>query len=68
MLKARLTELPAESTTWMVKSEVPTAVGVPKIVTELLVLEDKERPAGRLPFVRLQVKVPVAPIAPMVPV
>lgn len=67
MLKGRLTESPPESTTWMVKFEVPTVVGVPKIVTALLVLEDNESPAGRLPLVRVQVNVPVAPIAPITP-
>ena len=49
------------------KSDVPIVVGVPTIVTELLVLWDNERPAGRFPFVRLQVKLPTAPTALTIP-
>ena len=43
--------------------EVPVAVAVPEIVTELVVLELNVRPAGRSPEVRVQANVPVAPVA-----
>jgi hypothetical protein len=36
-------------------------------VIELLVLDDNERPTGRLPDVRVQEKLPVAPIALITP-
>src|SRR5208282_6233354 len=53
--------LEALSTTWIVKSEVPTVVGVPEMVTVLVVLGDIDKPAGKVPDVMLQVKVPDAP-------
>ena len=68
MLKARLTEEPAESTTWIVNVEVPTVVGMPRIVTELVELEDNESPGGRFPLITFQVKVPVAPTSPITPI
>ena len=64
MLSAWVTLVPAESVTWTEKREVPKAVGVPMISAEELVLVVKKvKPGGRVPAVKVQVKVPVAPVA-----
>lgn len=47
---------PVESVTFMVKVDVPTVVGVPEIVTELVVLEPNDSPAGSVPEETDQVK------------
>ena len=64
MLSAWVTLLLAESVTCTVNLEVSKSVGVPVIWAEELVLVVwKVNPAGRLPAVMAQVKVPVAPVA-----
>jgi hypothetical protein len=45
----------ALSTTWIVKLNVPVAVGEPDSATELLVDEPSVRPAGSVPAETLQV-------------
>ena len=46
--------------------ELPTALGVPVMFTEAVLLLDKVKPAGKLPERMIQVKGPVAPIVLMV--
>jgi len=67
ILRVWLTEFPVESVTCMVKVEVPSAVGVPWTEMDAAVLVDKDKPAGKVPEVRTQVKVPVAPVALITP-
>ncbi len=50
---------PVESVTFMVNVEVPVLVGVPEMVTELVVLEPNDIPAGNVPEEIDQVKGPV---------
>ncbi|HWF39021.1 MAG TPA: hypothetical protein VG322_10910 [Candidatus Acidoferrales bacterium] len=47
---------PVESVTFTVNVEVPALVGVPEMVTELVVLEPKDSPAGSVPAEMDQVK------------
>ena len=47
---------PVESVTFMVNVEVPVLVGVPEMVTELVVLEPNDIPAGNVPEEIDQVK------------
>jgi len=63
ILSVALATTPPESETCRVKLEVPSAVGVPEMTTESVVLEDRVKPAGRFPDVCVQVNVPVAPPA-----
>jgi hypothetical protein len=63
ILRLAVAESLAASVTWIVKLDAPSVVGVPEIVTELLVLEPSERPVGRLPVVRLHEKGPLPPLA-----
>jgi hypothetical protein len=54
MLSTCVADRPAPSVIFSVKFEVPWPVGVPETVTELVVLEPKESPAGKLPALTLQ--------------
>ena len=48
--------VPVASVTFTVNVEVPALVGVPEIVTELVVLEPNDNPAGSVPEEIDQVK------------
>jgi hypothetical protein len=54
---------PTESAHFTVMLAVAAAVGVPLIVTEPDVLEPSDKPLGKVPELRLQVKGPVPPLA-----
>jgi len=56
-------EAPVESATFTVKVNDPCASGVPVIVTELVVLDDKESPVGRVPEAIDQEKGATPPVA-----
>ena len=64
--KVWLAEVCVASVTCRVAEGLLTRVGVPEIVTELLVLELSDKPAGRLPEVSAQVNGLVPPAAVMV--
>ena len=49
MLSACVPAAPLESVIWMVKLNVPCAVGVPEMVTEFVVLAPSESPGGSEP-------------------
>jgi hypothetical protein len=49
MLSCWVAETPAESVTLIVKVEVPSEVGVPEMLTALVVLLLSVSPAGKLP-------------------
>ena len=51
MVKDADAEAAVESVTWTVKVEDPSAVGVPEIATELVLLEPRDNPAGSEPDV-----------------
>jgi hypothetical protein len=51
----------------MVNFEVPTVVGVPEIVAEVVVLDASVSPAGRVPDVIDHANVPLAPVALITP-
>ena len=65
-VSAWLADIPVASTTLTVTVLLPGPVGVPEMVTELVVLDPSVRPAGKVPAERLHVKGLLPPLALMV--
>ena len=59
-------EAPVESVTLIVKVNVPCADGVPEIVTEFVVLAQRDKPPGSAPDATVQVKGATPPDAVIV--